>query len=201
MLPTEYIEKGRPLEVLLDKAEDKQLSWAEKREIVAGIASGLRHAHDRGVIHRDVRPLNVVVAPGPVVKLVNFDLARIVDGPSDLLPPDLHERLDPRYVAPEVWKDPRSASPASDVYSLGILFYELITGRVPYEHVDAVLAKRAVPLDLALLKSELATPGSEDFMQHPEDAIATIASMCAFEPSGRPRTMNDVIEELELIGD
>jgi hypothetical protein len=201
VLPTEYLDSGRPLEVLLDRSEDKQLSWAEKRQIVSGIAAGLRHAHRAGVIHRDVRPLNVVVAPGPTVKLVNFDLARIGDGPTEMLPPELHDRLDPRYVAPEVWRDPRTASPASDVYSLGILFYELITGERPYAHVDKVLAKGKVPLDLNLLRRELTTPGSEDFMQHPQDAIDTIAAMCACDPEQRLRTMDAVIEDLELVGD
>jgi hypothetical protein len=201
VLPTEYLERGRPLEVLLDKEEDKQITWAEKRVIVAGIAAGLRHAHAGGVIHRDVRPLNVVVAPGPVVKLVNFDLARIADAPADLLPPDLKDRLDPRYVAPEVWRDPHAATAASDVYSLGILFYELVTGAQPYRHVDEVLAARAVPLDLGRLRHELSTPGCEDFMAHPQDAIDTIQKMCAFDPAARYASMDGVIEDLELIGD
>jgi hypothetical protein len=201
VLPTEYVEQGRPLEVLLDKEEDKQISWGEKRVIIAGIAAGLRHAHQGGVIHRDVRPLNVVVAPGPEVKLVNFDIAKIEGAPSDVCLPDVQERLDPRYAAPEVWRDPRAATPASDVYSLGILFYELITGEQPYRHVDEVIAGERVPFDLDLLRRELSTPCCEDFMAHPQDAIDTIQKMCAFDPAARYPGMDGVLEDLELIGD
>lgn len=198
VLPTEYVEEGRPLEVLLDKHEDRQLTWSEKRKIIGQIARGLRHAHQGGVIHRDVRPLNVVVAPGPVSKLVNFDLARIEEA-SDL--PDLKDRLDPRTVAPEVWLDPRSASPRSDVYSLGILFYEFVTGEPPYGHVNDILASKTVPLDEARLLKELGTPGSEDFMAHPKDAVAAIRKMCAFDPAQRYGDMKEIIDDLNLIGD
>lgn len=201
VLPTEYLERGRSLEVLLDKEEDKQISWGEKRVIIAGIAAGLRHAHRGGVVHRDVRPLNVVVAPGPTVKLVNFDLACIAGAPAEVQLSDLHERLDPRYAAPEVWRDPRAASPAADVYSLGILFYELVTGVPPYAHVDEVCAAGAAPLDLDRLRRELSTPCCEDFMAHPQDAIDTIQRMCAFDPAARYPSMDGVLEDLELIGD
>lgn len=201
VLPTEYVEQGRTLEVLLDKEEDRKLSWAEKRRIVSGIAHGLGHAHRSGVIHRDVRPLCVVVAPTGEVKLVNFDLAKIKTAPADLNVVEIEERLDPRYTAPEVWKDPSSATEASDVYSLGILFYELITSARPVEHVDEVLARRGVPLDRDLLLRELSTPGSEDFMKHPTDAAETIARMCSFDPASRHSSMDAVLEDLELIGD
>ncbi|MBI2899849.1 MAG: protein kinase [Planctomycetes bacterium] len=201
VLPTEYIEQGRPLESLLDKEEDRKISWSEKRRIVQGIAEGLRHCHRGGVIHRDVRPLNVVVAPSGDVKLVNFDLARIKGAPAELQVAEIEERLDPRYTAPEVWHAASAANEASDVYSLGILFYELITSRRPYAHVDEAIARKAVPLDRELLLRELSTPGSEDFMRHPADAAEAIARMCSFDAAARYSSMGDVIEDLDLIGD
>jgi len=199
VLPTEYMESGRPLEVLLDKEEDRKITWAEKRKIIAGIAAGLRHAHQGGVVHRDVRPLNVVVAPGAQVKLVNFDLAKI--GDANVLPPDLDDRLDPRYAAPEVWEDAAKATPASDVYSLGVLFYELIVGERPYGHVDQAVRAKSVSMDLDALRREFATPGCEDFMKHPDEAVDVIRRMCAFDPKERYASMDGVIEDLELIGD
>jgi serine/threonine protein kinase len=199
VLPTEYLDRGRPLEVLLDKHEDKQLTWAEKRQIISAVASGLRHAHKSGVIHRDVRPLNVVVAPGPEVKIVNFDLAKIEGALAELQAPDLEDRLDPAYVAPEVWKEPGTASPASDVFSLGVLFYELIAGEKPYKHVDDVIPRKQAPLDLDVLHRGLEVPGSKAFMPHPKDAIETIQKMCSFDPKQRHQSMDEVIEDLELI--
>jgi hypothetical protein len=80
--------------------------------------------------------------------------------------------------------------------------FELTPGHgLPYAHVDRVLAAGAVPLDLDLLRRELSTPGCEDFMAHPQDAIDTIQRMCAFDPAARHATMDGVIEDLELIGD
>ncbi|MBI3724505.1 protein kinase, partial [bacterium] len=167
VLTTEYIDDGRPLEALLAKHEDRQLTWAEKADIIRKVASGLRHSHKHGIIHRDVRPLNVVVSPKGDVKLVNFDLALIKNAPNLKDPEEIKNRLDHRYVAPEVLKDPHCANEASDVYSLGILFYELITSVRPYEDIAAVMKTGKFPLDHQLLMKELGTPGSEDFMDSP----------------------------------
>jgi hypothetical protein len=177
VLPTEYMERGRPLEVLLDKEEDRALTWEEKRRIVAQAAQGLAHAHRGGVIHRDIRPLSLVVAPGQLVKIVNFDLAKIRDGVD---PPDVARRLDPRYAAPEVRRDPASATPRSDVYSLGRVFYELIVGEI------------ADPLDKARLARGLAPSGGDD-------AAATILRMCSPDPAARQASMEEVIEDLQLV--
>ena len=199
VLPTEYVDGGRPLETLLAKEEDRKIKWAEKAAIVQKLASGLRHCHLAGVIHRDVRPLNVVMGPKGETKLVNFDLALIQNSKFVKDPEDMKKRLDRRYVAPEVWKDPHSATAASDVYSLGLLFYELITSQRPYEDVEEVAKTGKVPLDRAKLLSELATPGSEDFMDSPEDAASVIEKMCAIDPKERYKTMDEVAEDLSIL--
>jgi hypothetical protein len=201
VLPTEYIENGRTLEMLLDKEEDRQLTWSEKRRIIAKVALGLRHCHRAGVIMRDIRPLNVVVAPTGEVKLVNFDLAHIRSAPNVSDPRNLRQRLHPGYIAPEVWLDLNSADKVSDVYSLGIVFYELITSRQPYTHIEAVIQAGAVPLDMDLLLHELSSPGSEDFMRSPADAAHIIKRMCAYDRSERYPNMDEVIEDLEIVGD
>jgi tRNA A-37 threonylcarbamoyl transferase component Bud32 len=198
VLPTEYIDGGRTLEMLLEKEEDRKIKWAEKAAIVQRLASGLRHCHVAGVIHRDVRPLNVVMGPKGETKLVNFDLALIQNSKFVKDPEDMKKRLDRRYVAPEVWKDPHSATPASDVYSLGLVFYELITSQRPYEDVEQA---GKVPLDRKKLLSELATPGSEDFMDSPEDAASVIEKMCAIDPKERYKSMDEVAEDLSILAD
>jgi hypothetical protein len=73
--PVGYLEGGQLLEWLLDKRSEQALTWDEKTRIIKGVAVGLAHAHKHGVIHRDVRPRNIIIAPGGVVKLGNFDLA------------------------------------------------------------------------------------------------------------------------------
>ena len=138
--PIEYVEKGRLLETLLGDNPEWSLTWAEKIQIIKGVGSGLAHAHRHGVIHRDVRPRNIVVAPEGVVKLANFDLAFIPDAPNLSIAESVREHFDPRYVAPAVWENPSDVVPASDVYSLGLVFYQLITGQPPRHDVEAVLA-------------------------------------------------------------
>ena len=201
VLPTEYIEKGRPLRVLLDAGEDREITWAEKADWIAKTARGLRHAHSRGVVHRDIRPMNVVVAPGGICKLVNFDLALIQGGAAVAEPKGLARRLDQAYVAPEVWRDPGAATAASDIYSLGILFYELITSQRPYGSIADLREGAETPLDRELLLHELGTPGSEDFMDSPADAADVILRMCRQDPKQRYQRMDDVLEDLAILAD
>ncbi|MDJ0849113.1 MAG: protein kinase [Myxococcota bacterium] len=201
VLPTEYIDQGRPLRVLLDAGEDREITWAEKADWIAKTARGLRHAHRRGVIHRDIRPMNVVVAPGGICKLVNFDLALIEGGASLGEPKGLVRRLDQAYVAPEVWCDPGAATTASDIYSLGILFYELITSQRPYGSIADLPEGAETPLDRELLLAELGTPGSEDFMDAPADAADVIARMCRQDPWQRYQDMDEVLEDLAILAE
>lgn len=197
VLPTEYVDQGRTLEEILSESADRAITWREKADIIVGTARGLRHAHLRGVIHRDVRPLSVVVGPGGLAKVVNFDLALLQHAPQLSSPKGLERRLDPRYTAPEVWKDPGCADPRSDVYSLGILFYELITSKRPYESVEELQGE--VPLDRDLLLAELSTPGSEDFMASPQDAVEVITRMCAYDREQRYPSLDGVLEDLSIL--
>ncbi|MEZ6186560.1 MAG: NERD domain-containing protein kinase family protein [Planctomycetota bacterium] len=197
VLPTEYVEQGRTLEEVLAESADRAITWREKADIIVGTARGLRHAHMRGVIHRDVRPLSVVVGPGGLAKVVNFDLALLQHAPQLSAPKGLERRLDPRYCAPEVWRDPGCADARADIYSLGILFYELITSQRPYASVEDLQGE--VPLDRELLLRELSTPGSEDFMAAPQDAVDVIARMCAYEREARYPTLDGVLEDLSIL--
>jgi tRNA A-37 threonylcarbamoyl transferase component Bud32 len=201
VLPTEYLEHGRTLETLLDRGEDRQMTWAMKREVITQVAKGLRHAHRSGIIHRDVRPLSVVVAPENQVKLVNFDLAFIRQAPELSAPLHLRRRLHRSYTAPEVWRDPASASAASDVYSLGLLFYALITHTPPAFDVETVIDTQTQPIDPERLLHELSTPGSQDFMEAPLDAVDIIHKMCALNPNDRYASMDSVLEDLSIVGD
>ncbi|MGE0707756.1 MAG: protein kinase [Planctomycetota bacterium] len=203
VLPTEYLENGRPLSVILEQHEDREITWKTKAEIISKMARGLRHAHSKGVIHRDIRPLNVVIAPNGVVKLVNFDLAKIKGSPLDQSDKKLRSRFDKRYAAPEVWEDPEAATERSDIYSLGIVFYELITSKTAYSDIGKVVAdeEAEIPYDRDLLLSELSTPGSEDFMASPEDAVAVIERMIKRDPKERYASVDEVIEDLSILKD
>ena len=115
---------------LTDEMAKGPMPVARAVEIARGILEGLAHAHARGVIHRDLKPDNVMLVPGtPGVKLLDFGLAR-------LMGPELGKPLTkvgavfgtPRYMAPEQAMG-EGAEPRSDLYSVGILLHEMITGR------------------------------------------------------------------------
>ncbi|HVY60190.1 MAG TPA: protein kinase [Planctomycetota bacterium] len=201
VLPTEYIEGGQPLDAFLDEDREQSLTFAGKADIIAKIASGLRHAHKAGVIHRDIRPRNVVIAPGGVAKLVNFDLALIRGYREIGDPKGLKRRLDEHYVAPEVHLDPSRATAVSDIYSLGIVFYELLVGKRPYVEVRDVIEYQRVPLDLDALRKSLSRKGSRGFMKSPDDVAAVIQKMCRLDPSGRYQSVDGVIEDLAIIAE
>src|SRR6185312_3036626 len=101
------------------------------------------------------RPTNIMVAPGGVVKLANFDLAFIPDAPNLSIAASVRAHFDRRYVAPAVWVNPRDVVPASDVYSLGLVFYQLITGQPPLHDVEAVLEGYGPAIDAEFLAAEL----------------------------------------------
>jgi serine/threonine protein kinase len=196
--PVGYLEGGQLLEWLLDKQSEQALTWDEKTRIIKGVAAGLAHAHKHGVIHRDIRPRNIVIAPGGVVKLGNFDLAFIPGAPNLGIARSVKEHFDRRYVAPAVWENPSDVVPASDVYSLGLVFYQLVTGNPPLHDVEAVIAGNGPAIDTDLLVAKLCRKGTPNFMSDPNGAAEVIGRMCAPRRSDRYATLAEALEDLSI---
>jgi hypothetical protein len=201
--PVEYLEFGHRLETLLEQGAEQAMPWQEKERIIRGAASGLAHAHRLGVVHRDIRPLNIVVEPAKV-KLGNFDLAYIPNAPNLSIAQSVREHFDRRYVAPAVWLDPRDVVPASDIYSLGLVFYQLITGQPPRHDVEAVLGGAGPAIDLDLLRQALEGEARQaqdapGFLADPSGAVEVIARMCAPLRELRYASLEDVLEDLAIV--
>jgi serine/threonine protein kinase len=115
-------------------------------EVVRQAALGLQYAHERGLVHRDVKPSNLLVQRGPlgsptpfVVKILDFGLARLHDpidggkgGAGTILTPNNVVMGTPDYLSPEQARSLHAVDIRSDLYSLGCTFYHLLTGQVPY---------------------------------------------------------------------
>ncbi|HEV8042535.1 MAG TPA: serine/threonine-protein kinase [Bryobacteraceae bacterium] len=117
-------------------AESHRLSTREKLLLIAKICDAVEHAHQRGLIHRDLKPGNILVDELGQPKILDFGVARVVEDPSD---PTVHTSLGQiigtlAYMSPEqVQGDPLEVDTRSDVYSLGVILYELLSGRLPYD--------------------------------------------------------------------
>lgn len=196
--PVGYAEGGQLLEWVLDKHSEQTLTWEQKTRIIKGVAAGLAHAHRHGIIHRDVRPRNIVLAAGGVVKLGNFDNAYIPDAPHLSIAQSVLDHVDHRYIAPCLLENPGDVSAASDVYSLGLVFYQLITGQPPRHDARAVLEGKGPAIDTGLLEAALSQSDSPNFMGDPAGAAEVIGRMCAPRRSDRYATLAEALEDLAI---
>lgn len=133
-LVMEYVD-GLSLSKLV--AERGPLSPDDAAALLAQVADGLDAAHGAGVIHRDVKPSNILVTPDGRAKLTDFGVARGTDADATLTQTGLVTGS-PAYLAPEVATG-GGATPASDAWSLGATLFHLVTGRPPYDVSDNVL--------------------------------------------------------------
>jgi serine/threonine protein kinase len=130
-LVMEYVP-GTDLTRLLDRAP--WLPVAAACEVARQAALGLAHAHDHGLVHRDVKPSNLMLTPDGTVKLLDLGLVRWQDvaaGDADATASGTLMGTF-NYMAPEQADDPRRAGPRADLYSLGCTLYHLLTGNVPF---------------------------------------------------------------------
>ena len=119
----EYIEKSGPL------------SWNEAVQFTLQILRGLQHAHDKGVVHRDIKPQNIMVLPDGVIKVADFGIARFARSEQVTITDKAIGSV--HYISPEQAKGEKTDEKA-DIYSVGVMLYEMITGKLPFQAESAV---------------------------------------------------------------
>jgi serine/threonine-protein kinase len=124
---------GETLEAIL--AREGALAWGRAHPLFDQVLDALAACHDAGIVHRDVKPSNVMVSDDGV-RLIDFGLARIARGPIEKLTETGAVQGTPRYMAPEQCRG-EEVGPPADVYSTAIVIYEALAGKEPFHGADA----------------------------------------------------------------
>jgi serine/threonine protein kinase len=172
------------------------LPVAEACDLVRQAALGLQHLHERGLVHRDVKPSNLMRTPAGMVKVLDLGLARLgttTDG-AELTAPDMLLGT-PDYLAPEQIDNPAAADIRADLYGLGATLFFLLTGKAPFAHHRQTLAKlkahdTEAPPDVRSLRPEV-----------PNGVAALVARLLRKRPEERPATPLWVADALAALAE
>ena len=125
----EYVDGGTVHDTIV---QNKRFDEADAINIAINVAEALEHAHERGLIHRDVKPKNVMITKGGVTKLADLGLARAIDDKDAALAEKGKAYGTPYYISPEQIRGEVNVGPQADIYSLGATLYHMVTGNVPF---------------------------------------------------------------------
>jgi serine/threonine protein kinase len=184
-LVMEYLPGGT-----LKQKMGKLISWQESARLIAPIARALAYAHQQGVLHRDVKPSNILITQSGEPMLSDFGLAKILEAEESV---DLTGSMGvvgtPEYMAPEQITG-NVVDRRADIYALGVVFYELVTGRTPYraDTPAAVMIKAATE---ALPRPTLFIPGL------PGNVEQVILKAVEKNPENRYSSMDELAQVLE----
>ncbi|MGH2522747.1 MAG: serine/threonine-protein kinase, partial [Anaerolineales bacterium] len=118
-------------ETLKARLSREPLPLSETLLIIEAVGAGLDYAHRQGILHRDIKPSNIMLARDGNIYLADFGLARIAMAGESTLSTDAMLGT-PHYMSPEQARGVKDLDPGTDIYSLGVVLYELVVGRVPY---------------------------------------------------------------------
>ncbi len=194
-LVMEYIE-GQTLKDELIKKE--KISVLETCKLLTPIISALAEAHKKGVIHRDIKPGNIMIsktADKTVVKLLDLGIAKISQKSSnEELSTFTNNQVlgTPYYMSPEQWKSPSNIDARADIYSLGVIFYELVAGQKPFTgpSLETLAYQHAVETPKFL---------HEFLPTVPIEFSQLVAKMMAKERSDRPASCEELNNLLERV--
>lgn len=152
--------------------------------IISGVAEGLRYAHERDIVHRDIKPENILITADDVPKITDWGLAKALSDTKQtgLISFSLNYAA-PEQLAPNIYGE---AGKSTDIYQLGVLFYEMVTGRLPFsgagmgEITQAILHNTPLPPELSGRNTEaIKTIIGKCLQKKPQDRYASVADILA----------------------
>ncbi|MCA9033933.1 MAG: serine/threonine protein kinase [Planctomycetaceae bacterium] len=185
----EYID-GKSAQDWLDQLEKLEISDATHIALIC--AEGLRHAHELNMVHRDIKPDNILITSKGIVKVADFGLAKAMD--EDVSMTQSGTGLGtPLYMAPEQARNAKHVDQRSDIYALGATLYHLLTGRLPYCGTST--------LELIMAKERGIYPSAKSLRPDiPEKLDLIIDKMMAKDPAHRYKNCELLIRDLSALG-
>ena len=185
----EYID-GITLKEYISK--NKPIHWKIARNIAIQIGLALEHAHANGIIHRDIKPHNILITKDNVIKVADFGIASavssetVVAGKSDGAMGSVH------YISPEQARG-GYVTETTDIYSLGVIMYEMVTGQLPFDGDNAVsIAMKKLehePINCKVINLDI-----------PQDMAEIIMRAIAREPAARFQSVQEMLVALKRLG-
>ena len=194
----EYVDGAN----LRELERTRKLSPREALQIVPQICEALQFAHDEGVVHRDIKPENILLDKKGRVKIADFGIAKILSGPSEVDLTGTQGAIGtPHYMAPEQMEKPTAVDHRADIFSLGVVFYEMLTGELPLGKF-APPSARKVEVDVRLDDVVLRALEKDPELRYQQanqvkTAVDTIAGSAA--PPPRPSAANAAAMAQEIL--
>jgi len=183
----EYVE-GESLDHVL--ARRKRVSWEEVVALGRQLCAALQHAHLQGIVHRDLKPSNLMLLPDGTLKLTDFGIAKLLDV-TQLTSANCTVGT-ASYMSPEQCKGDRNLTHKSDLYSLGVVFYELLTGKKPFQ------ADNVMDMFMAHVKGTFERPGRV-VLDVPKGLDTLVCQLLEKAPDKRPFDADAVGNALERV--
>ncbi|UQA57107.1 methylation-associated defense system protein kinase MAD6 [Polyangium aurulentum] len=180
---------GQALRVHIEKPI-LALTYDQKTRIAGDLLNALVHLQANKVVHRNICPSNILVGTDGRMRLTGFDFARAGGDRSRTIAHEIVDDLEPAYMAPEVYGEPSAASPSSDIFSTGLVLYELFTGERPFATPTALFDQGAV----------FAMKPTEHRPELPKGFDDWLQKLCTFDPNKRPSAA-EALTELNVLLD
>ncbi|MGZ3356188.1 MAG: serine/threonine protein kinase, partial [Isosphaeraceae bacterium] len=186
----EYVE-GVTLECLLqDRGE---LPWREVVDLTIQLCDALQYAHDKSVVHRDLKPSNLMITVDGKLKLTDFGIAKDLERTTQLTAPG-RTLGTAAYMAPEQIRGTPAVSHKTDLYALGVLMYQMLTGKTPFDGASAVVLMHCH------INEAPPRPGDE-VAELPKELNELVVKLMAKAPADRPWDAAAVGHTLEELRD